>query len=98
MLRDVVPKMHIVPSIGAGEFDIRAQAVAASARSADRIFEARPSETSGFVLSGVVSVVDAGRGASVRVLADEGQAWRPAAPEFWAAKRAADALARTGIE
>ncbi len=94
MLRDLVPKMYIVQSNRAEDFGIRARTVAV--RSTDRIFEARPSETSLFVLSGVVSVADPERCAAVRVAASA--AGGRVVPKFWAAKRAADALARTGTE
>ena len=96
MLRDVVPKMYIVQSNRAEDFGSRARTVTVAARSTDRVFEARPSETSLFVLSGVVSIADAERGAAVRVPASA--AGGRVIPRFWAAKRAADALARTGTE
>ena len=96
MLRDLVPKMYIVQSNRVEDFGIRARTVAVAARSTDRIFEARPSETSLFVLSGVVAVADPERCAAVRVAASA--AGGRVVPKFWAAKRAADALARTGTE
>ena len=66
--------------------------------------EAKPSETADFVLSGVVAVADAAQSASVRVSAGEGTSVaasagaEPAVQKTWGAKRAADALSRTGIE
>ncbi len=97
-------RMSIVQSTKAEDFSIRTQTAIASARSTDWIVEARPSETTVFVLSGVVTVADAAQGASVRVSAGEGTrvavpaAEGPAAPKIWGAKRAADALSRTGTE
>ena len=64
----------------------------------------RPSETTVFVVSGDVTVADAAQGASVRVAAGEGTsvavpaADGPSAAEIWGARRAADALSRTGTE
>lgn len=97
-------RMSIVQSTKAEDFSIRTQTAIASARSTDWIVEAQPSETTVFVVSGGVTVADAARGASVRLSAGEGTsvtgaaADSPAAPEIWGAKRAADALSRTGRE
>ena len=97
-------RMSIVQSTRAEDFSIRTETAIASARSTDWIVEAKPSETTVFVLSGVVTVADGAQGASVRVSAGEGTsvaastASGPTAPKIWGAKRAADALSRTGIE
>ena len=95
-------RMSIVQSTKAEDFSIRTQTAMASARSTDWIVESQPSETTIFVLSGVVTVSDAAKGASVQVAAGEGTnvaasaAASPTAPKVWRAKRAADALSRTG--
>lgn len=97
-------RMSIVQSTKAEDFSIRTRTAIASARSTDWIVEAQPSETAVFVLSGVVTVADAAQGASVRVSAGQGTsvvasaAASPAAPKIWGAKRAADALSRTGVD
>ncbi len=97
-------RMSIVQSTKAEDFSIRTETAIASARSTDWIVEAKPSETTVFVLSGVVTVAGGAQDASVRVSAGEGTsvaastAAGPTAPKIWGAKRAADALSRTGIE
>ncbi|MDJ0945849.1 MAG: FecR domain-containing protein [Kiloniellales bacterium] len=97
-------RMSIVQTTKAENFSVRTQTAVASARSTDWIVEAQPSETTVFVLSGVVTVADASRSTSVRVSPGEGTsvaltaAEGPTTPKIWGAKRAADALSRTGIE
>ncbi len=97
-------RMSIVQSTKAEDFSIRTETAIASARSTDWIVEAQPSETTVFVLSGVVTVADSAQSAFVRVSPGEGTsvaasaAAGPTAPKIWGAKRAADALSRTRME
>ncbi len=97
-------RMSIVQSTRAEDFSIRTETAIASARSTDWIVEAQPSETTVFVLSGVVTVANSAQSAFVRVSPGEGTsvaasaAAGPTAPKIWGAKRAADALSRTRRE
>ena len=97
-------RMSIVQSTTAEDFSIRTETAIASARSTDWIVEAQPSETTVFVMSGVVTVADSAQSAFVRVSPGEGTSVAssatagPTAPKIWGAKRAADALSRTRIE
>ncbi len=97
-------RMSIVQSTRAEDFSIRTETAIASARSTDWIVEAQPSETTVFVLSGVVTVANSAQSAFVRVSPGEGTsvaasaADGPTAPKIRGAKREADALSRTRRE